>query len=255
MNLFVKQQGEGKPLILLHGFGFNGEIWNDIAAQLAQDWHVYQVDLPGHGRSAMCEYSLPILTEKLAVALPQEAVWVGWSMGGLLAMAMARWHPVRALVLVSSSPRFVTAENWPHAMTSAVLQLFAHQVQSDTLGTLQRFLALQVKGGEDARPQLRALKALLKKTPSPQAEALQGGLQLLQNTDLRSELSLIRCPALLCLGERDTLVPAAMGKDCQQWWPKLQTVCIKRAAHVPFLSHPQVFIELLQGFLNEFIAS
>jgi pimeloyl-[acyl-carrier protein] methyl ester esterase len=245
MSLFIKQQGKGKPLILLHGFGFNGEIWNDIAAKLAQDWHVYQVDLPGHGRSAMCEYSLPVLTEKLATHLPKEAVWVGWSMGGLLAMAMARWQSARALVLVSTSPRFITAEDWSHAMTPAVLQEFARQLQSDTLGTLQRFLALQ-----GARPQLRALKALLKKTGMPQPEALQAGLQLLQNTDLRSELSQIRCPALLCLGGRDTLVPAGVGEDCQRWWPKLQKVCIKDAAHVPFLSHPELFMHLLQGFLN-----
>jgi pimeloyl-[acyl-carrier protein] methyl ester esterase len=257
MSLFIKQQGQGKPLILLHGFGFNGEIWNDIAAKLAQQWHVYQVDLPGHGRSPMCEYSLPILTKKLATDLPKEAVWIGWSMGGLLAMAMARWQPdfVRALVLVSATPRFVTAENWPYAMKPAVLQQFTQQLQSDTLGTLQRFLALQVKGGDAARLQLRALNALLKKTGIPQPKALEAGLQLLQNTDLRCELSQIRCPALLCLGKRDTLVPVGVGEDCQQWWPKLQKVCIKPAAHVPFLSHPELFLHLLEGFFNEFVVS
>lgn len=257
MNLFIKQQGKGKPLILLHGWGFNGEIWNDLAAQLAQSWHVYQVDLPGHGRSPMCEYTLQTLTEKLATHLPDKAVWIGWSLGGLLTMAMARWQSakVRALVLVGASPRFITTENWPHAMTPAVLQQFAQQLQQDTLGTLQRFLALQVKGSEVARQQLRSLNAWLKKTGTPQTEALQAGLQLLQNTDLRSELWQIRSPALLCLGGRDTLVPAGVGKDCQQWWPQLQQVCIKPAAHVPFLSHPEIFMLMLQDFFDKLTAS
>ncbi len=253
MSLFIKHQGQGKPLILLHGWGFNGDIWNEVAAQLALHWRVYQVDLPGHGRSPMCEYTLSTLTETLVAHLPKEAVWIGWSLGGLLAMAVARWQPasVRALGLVSTSPRFVTADDWPYAMTPAVLQQFAEQLQTDTLGTLQRFLALQVKGSEAARQQLRALSALLKRTSPPQSQALHAGLKLLQETDLRPELSQIRCPALLCLGGRDTLVPVGVGEYCQRWWPSLRKVCIKPAAHVPFLSHPDVFMKLLQDFLND----
>ncbi len=253
MSLFIKSQGQGNPLIFLHGWGFNGEIWNYIAEQLAQHWHVHQVDLPGHGHSPMCEYTLPILINKLAANLPKQAVWIGWSLGGLLAMAIARWQPawVRALVLVSTSPRFVTAADWPDAMAPAVLQQFAEQLQRDTVGTLQRFLALQVKGSETARQQRRTLNALLKKTEPPQPQALQAGLTLLQNTDLRPELSQIHSPALLCLGGCDTLVPVGVGEACQQWWPTLRKVCIKPAAHVPFLSHPELVMHLLQGFFDE----
>jgi len=253
MKLFIKSQGQGKPLILLHGWGFNGDIWHDIAAQLASHWCVYQVDLPGHGRSPMCEYHLPVLTETLATELPTNAVWIGWSLGGLLTMAVARWHPtsVRALVLVSTSPRFITADDWFHAMRPDVLQQFAQQLQNNPMATLQRFLALQVKGSEAVHQQLRTLNALLKSTGPPQSEALQAGLELLQTTDLRSELSQVHQPALLCLGERDMIVPVNVGKDCQKWWPNLPKVIIKSAAHIPFLSHPDVFMHLLQGFLNE----
>ncbi|EDN65606.1 hypothetical protein BGP_1953 [Beggiatoa sp. PS] len=47
------------------------------------------------------------------------------------------------------------------------------------------------------------------------------------------------------------IVPVNVGKDCQKWWPNLPKVIIKSAAHIPFLSHPDVFMHLLQGFLNE----
>ena len=254
-TIFIKQQGQGEPIILLHGWGFSGEVWNDIAQQLAQNWRVYQVDLPGHGHSSLCAYTLPILTEQLAANLPKNAVWIGWSLGGLLAMAMARWRPawVRALVLISTSPRFITDKDWPHAIKLSVLQQFSKLLQTHRLVTLQRFLALQVKGSDNALQQRRTLNAFLENTTLPHPEALRAGLALLQNTDLRPELSQIYCPALLCLGKRDTIVPASVGADCQQYWPNLQPIYIEQAAHVPFLSHPNIFMHSLQGFFNEVI--
>ncbi|MDM8565394.1 pimeloyl-ACP methyl ester esterase BioH [Candidatus Halobeggiatoa sp. HSG11] len=247
--MFIKQQGQGKPLILLHGWGFNGNIWNEIAADLAKNWQVYQVDLPGHGKSPMCEYSLPILTEQLAANLPNNAIWIGWSLGGLLAMNIAIQCQVRGLILVATSPRFVTAKDWPCAMTAELLQQFADQLQTDTVETLRRFLTLQVRGCDNAREQLRNLNFFL--TNPPQTDALQSGLQLLQHTDLRSLLQQINCPALLCLGKRDKIVPVEVGEKCQTYWPELHKTIIKPAAHIPFLSHPELFMEILQNFLAQ----
>jgi pimeloyl-[acyl-carrier protein] methyl ester esterase len=85
----------------------------------------------------------------------------------------------------------------------------------------------------------------------PQPAALQAGLTLLQKTDLRAELAQIDCPALLCLGGHDTIVPVGVGNACQRWWPSLRKVIIKPAAHIPFLSHPEIFLFILQGFLYE----
>ena len=253
MSLFIKSQGQGNPLILLHGWGFNGEIWNPLVPQLGRRANAEQVDLPGHGRSSYCEYTLPVLIETFVAQLPPQAVWIGWSLGGLITMAMARWRPtwVRALLLVASSPRFVTAPDWPHAISPALLQQFSEQLQNDTEGTLQRFLAVQVRGSETARQQLRSLNTWLKQSGWLQPTALQAGLQFLQDTDLRPELAQIQCPALLCLGEYDTVVPAEMGQDCQRWWPNLRQECIPAAAHIPFLSHPQTFMLLVQNFLAQ----
>ena len=245
--MFIKQQGQGKPLILLHGWGFNGDIWNDVATELAKNWRVYQVDLPGHGKSPMSEYSLPILTEQLTNCLPTDAVWMGWSLGGLLAMNMAIQQRARGLILIASSPRFITANDWPHAMTAEILQQFANQLQTDTVGTLRRFLVLQVKGCDNARQQLRNINSFL--TNPPSKKALQFGLQLLQTTDLRSQLNQINCPSLLCLGKRDKIVPFEVGEDFQ--WNTLRKTVIKPASHIPFLSHQEIFIDILQYFLSE----
>ncbi len=253
MKLHIQQQGQGAPLVLLHGWGFNHAIWHHTVEQWAQEWTVYQVDLPGHGRSAVAPYQLTEILPQLSRHLPSDAVWCGWSLGGLLAMAMARWQPekVRALVLFATSPRFVTAEDWPHAMTPQVLNQFADNLSQDIAGTLQRFLALQVRGLETPRQQLRQLQHLIGQAGHAQVESLHDSLELLINTDLRPELRHIHCPAWLCLGGYDALVPMKVRHDLGHWWPKLRTVCIKPAAHIPFLSHPEIVQPLLQKFLSE----
>lgn len=251
--LFIKRQGQGIPLILLHGWGFNGEIWAPIAKQLALNWQVHQVDLPGYGNSASCSYYLPYLTEQLAYSLPKSAIWIGWSLGGLLAMAMAIWYPahVQALILTSTSPRFTTTQDWLHAMTPPTLQQFIQQLQNDKEATLRRFTTLQVHGGTAISRQRRQLYAFLETAPQPSLETLQTSLQCLLVTDLRSHLSQINSPALLCLGSQDHLVPAEVGPACQQIWPALELTYISSAAHVPFLSHPDRFIQITQEFLSK----
>ncbi|OUD14162.1 pimeloyl-ACP methyl ester esterase BioH [Thioflexithrix psekupsensis] len=251
MTLYIKQQGQGFPLILLHGWGFNHAIWEDCAAQWARYFTVYQVDLPGHGQSPLCDYDWERLLPVLAAQLPARAIWVGWSLGGLLASAMARWRPerVQALVLFASSPCFMTADDWPHAMTPQVLNQFAHQLAQDIEGTLQRFLLLQVRGLDAPRQKLRQLQPLVAQAGYPSLATLQQGLTLLINSDLRKELAAISCPALLFLGHYDALVPVAVRHDIAKWWPTLKTVVVKPAAHLPFLSHFEIIDPIMRSFL------
>jgi pimeloyl-[acyl-carrier protein] methyl ester esterase len=252
-QLFFTEQGQGLPLIFLHGWGFDHRVWDTTVTPLSEKWHCYQVDLPGHGQSSFCEYTLPTLTQRLAEHLPQNAIWVGWSLGGLLAMAMAIYQPisVRALILVATSPRFTTTVDWPYAMTFELLQEFTQQLEIDTLGTLQRFLVLQVKDSEFIQRQLRILRALREQMTLTSLATLQTSLQFLMTTDLRPQLNAISCPALLILGGRDVLVPVSVGIGCHRDWPAAQIQVIPTAAHLPFLSHPDVFLQHFQAFLHE----
>ncbi len=241
------------PLICLHGWGFHGEIWREPARNMAGEREVLCPDLPGHGRSPWsgAGHDLSALSDGLLAEFPHPALWLGWSLGGLIALYHALRHPSRVagLILVAASPRFTRAEDWPHAMPPAVLADFAQRLEQDCPGTLQRFLALQVHGSESAREQLRHLKPLLAKYP-PWPQALAGGLKLLAENDLRQASRELACPCLLCLGQRDTLVPAAMAEDWRQFYPGLQSWVIPGAGHLPFLSHPSLFIQGLKEFCH-----
>lgn len=255
--MFIKirshQHVKSTPLILLHGWGFNHSIWDRLATELSQTWQIYQVDLPGHGQSPFCEYNILNLIDILERNLPKKAVWIGWSLGGLLAMAMAIYKPnaVRALIIVASSPRFVIDENWHCALFPELLQKFNQQLQADTLGTVKRFLFLQVQGSETAKNQLRYLQEFMTYSNIPDSETLKQGLNFLLYTDLRAELHTISCPALLCLGRYDKIVPINVGQCCLQYWKSLRIVEISKAAHIPFLSHFDVFMHTINGFFDE----
>jgi pimeloyl-[acyl-carrier protein] methyl ester esterase len=136
-------------------------------------------------------------------------------------------------------------------MTFELLQEFTQQLEIDTLGTLQRFLVLQVKDSEFIQRQLRILRALREQMTLTSLATLQTSLQFLMTTDLRPQLNAISCPALLILGGRDVLVPVSVGIGCHRDWPAAQIQVIPTAAHLPFLSHPDVFLQHFQAFLHE----
>jgi pimeloyl-[acyl-carrier protein] methyl ester esterase len=248
--LYCKRSGHGTPLILLHGWGFHGAIWDNLAASLALKWEVWQFDLPGHGRSSWTDTHIEQLGQTLAAHIPPAAVWLGWSLGGLVALAAAAHALPSALILVATTPKFVASSDWPHALSPTILAEFALRLRQDYHATLQRFLALQVTGCADAKAQIRALKPLLWAYP-PQALALERGLAWLAESDQRTALAALRCPALLLHGAYDALVPAAVAPDCSALYPSLRTHCVAKAGHIPFLSHPQAFLDAVSDFLHE----
>lgn len=245
--------GSGPDIVLLHGWGLSGAVWRDTAERLASRARVTVVDLPGHGASRpipLADNLDAVLQPILAVA-PPRAVWLGWSLGGLLALqaALTAVERVTALVLVCASPRFVQGPAWPWALNAQVLEGFARALTDDYLATLQRFLALQVKGANHAATTLRRLRADCARQP-PDVAALRAGLHLLRTSDLSTQWQHLRCPLLGIYGQRDTLVPATVATQLASRLPLAHTVVLPGAGHAPFLSHPQAFLACLEHWLD-----
>ncbi len=248
MRLHTTTKGRGRELLLLHGWGMNSAIWGAFADSLAQQYRVTLVDLPGHGESGYDpeQESLDGWVAQLLAVAPEQAVWVGWSLGATLAQRAAVVAPQRlsGLVVIAGSPKFSRGSGWDQAVTAELLQQFARDLEQNRQQTLSRFLALQLKGDSEARSLLRSLRQQLVAWPDPTAAALAVGLQLLLSVDLRPQLQAIECPLLWLLGERDTLVPAAIEKGLQQLLPSHGIVnIVVGAAHAPFLSHPAQCLE------------
>lgn len=258
MSLHVNSTGSGAPLVMLHGWGMHGGIWGSAAEQLAQHHRVHCVDMPGYGHSKeeggmRKGYTLDSIVDALSHYFAAPITVCGWSLGGQVALRWAQLHPaqVKKLVLAATTPCFVQRADWRCAMAAEVLQEFANAMTQNYPLTLKRFIALQVRGSENERELLQVLRGRMANSGEPDMAALQGGLEILRDTDLRRDLAQITQAALVIAGDRDTLVPPAALAYLAQELPNAHMASIKGAAHAPFLSHPQIFVEHITGFLHE----
>ncbi len=239
MKLATHVSGTGPGLLLIHGWGMNAAVWQPMLPLLEDDFHVIRVDLPGHGHSPWEDGldSLDDWTEAVLAVAPEGAVWVGWSLGGLLMQRARILAPERlsATLGIATTPCFARRENWPHGIVPEVLRAFAAELQGDPARTLRRFLALQVQGAADARATLAVLRREFDACAAPHPRALDAGLKLLLETDLRPLPEDSPVPLHWLLGEKDTLVPASLAGALPG-----PVEVVPGAAHAPFLSHPEL---------------
>ncbi|HVF36214.1 MAG TPA: pimeloyl-ACP methyl ester esterase BioH [Candidatus Saccharimonadia bacterium] len=254
--LHVETTGEGTPLVMLHGWAMHGGLFAPIVPALSQRHRVHVVDLPGHGRSGT---ERPWTLARVVDALEQRFAdagtvsVLGWSLGGAVAIAWARRFPARIdkLVLVSTTPRFVAAGDWPCAMTAETLARFADELRVSFRQTLLRFLALQVRGSDEGRVVLAALRGQLFERGEPAPSVLAESLAALREIDLRDDARRLPHAALVVTGAQDTLAPAEAGAWLAAALPRGRLHAFDAAAHAPFLSHRDAFVDVVAAFLRD----
>lgn len=247
-DIWWQTLGEGNcHLVLLHGWGLNAEVWHCINEELSSHFTLHLVDLPGFGRSqGFGAMTLGEMAERVLEQAPEKAIWLGWSLGGLVASQVALAHPERvlALVTVASSPCFSARDGWA-GIKPDVLAGFQQQLSEDFQRTVERFLALQTMGTETARQDARALKKTVLALPMPSVEVLNGGLEILKTVDLREPLTALTVPFLRLYGYLDGLVPRKVVPLLDALWPESESLIFAKAAHAPFISHPDAFCQAL----------
>ena len=242
-KLFIHQEGQGSDLVLLHGWGVNSTVFAPIAKELSRDYKVFNVDLPGFGESEECFGGIEFWTNVIAENIPDDAILIGWSLGGLLAMNLAIHHSnkVNKLVTIASSPCFLANENeqWP-GMSPQIFDQFSHQLNLDPDKAVERFLAIQAIGSESMKVDIKQLKHAIE--TKARLTGLNQGLDILKNVDLRQQISNISQPWLRIWGGRDGLVPRQVIERLPN---NAHDAILGKASHAPFISHRLEFIQIL----------
>lgn len=250
----VHQQGAvtAPALLLLHGFTGCGESWEELASKLP-GWRIIAPDLPGHGQTAPPSGPMPQVAQDLVGLLDdlgvEQAVVIGYSMGGRLALHLATQAPerVRALVVVGASlglddpsAREVRmAEDEARARRIETdFDVFVRDWEALPLFDTQRALA------PETQERIRAIRC------SHDAKALAAALRLMgtgAQPALHEHLSRLTMPVLWVVGEYDAKF-RAIARSVQPLLPHARFVVLPYAGHAAHVERPSAFRTLFTTF-------
>ena len=231
-----------QPIVMVHGWGADSQIWQQLPHRLSQLTDVITLDLPGCGQSApITDYSIESLLRWMQQALPSSCTLVGLSLGGMLCHQYAARFPdkVHSLITISSNQQFVADSYYADAMPLTDFTAFVESWQTDPAACLKRFAGLQAQGDQHQRELMRQLRQLDCAIDTQSGAAL---LDLLGT--LQCQMAKVTVPLLTIFGERDALVPARAATHVEA------PTIIPQAGHLPHLSALQAVFEHIEHFLE-----
>jgi pimeloyl-[acyl-carrier protein] methyl ester esterase len=256
-KIYSEVSGTGQDVILLHGWGMHGGLWGKFKIRLADHFRIHVIDLPGYGysKNVSSETTLDTISETVESYIQEinkPVVLIGWSLGGLVTLNIVKRNNAAVVkaIFIATSPCFTKRTGWEKAMEQSVFDEFAENLSTDYRKTLQRFLTLQTRGSTIARDTLRELKNKLNERGEPDIGALKAGLKILSETDLRNS-SKYELPAMVILGEKDTLVPVTVKNEFAKLFSNMECLVVNKTGHAPFLSNANTCEENIKNFINE----
>lgn len=252
-EIFYATLGDGPPVVLLHPFPANHELWLPAAQALVPRYRVILPDLRGHGESGGGEGPATMAkhAQDLARILDQEeigrAVFVGVSIGGYALFEFWRQHRgrVAALVLCNTKAQADTAEG-----RATRLQVAADVMERGTEPFFESMIP-KLLGATTlrTRPDLvdGALRMMRKMSPEDVA-LVQGGMA--ERPDSIETLKTINVPTLLATGDEDILTGVAEAELMQRNIAGSQMKVVAHAGHFSPWEQPEEVGKILRQFID-----
>jgi len=250
--MHIKKIGQGKDLVLIHGWGMHSGIWEPIIDRFSNQYTLHLVDIPGMGKSDVINpYDLDHVTEEISKALPPSFDILGWSLGSLIAIKMSLMYPkkIHRIVLVGGTPCFINQTDWSYGVDVRDFNNFANKLFKNYKSTMINFYILQLMHSKNSKLIIKKLKEMEAVENPPEIKSLQLGLDILLNNDLRNDINKIKHQTLLITGDMDRLTPKSASMWLESHLKESQLKLIKGASHIPFLSHSDEFFNYLDQFL------
>jgi pimeloyl-ACP methyl ester carboxylesterase len=255
-ELAYDDHGVGLPILFLHAFPLNRNMWTELTGALLneQQFRLITLDWRGFGESSIKALTSPmsLFADDVAALMDhlgiQKAILCGLSMGGYVSFAFMHSHPERvyALILADTRPG---ADNEEGKQNREKLALMAESQGVDVVADTQvpRLLS-QNTFQHHPEVEARVRQMISMATPAGVAAASRGMAQRADSSEL---LAKITCPTLVIVGEQDALIPPELAQGFAQQIPGAQFAVISQAGHLSVLEQPDAFLQTVRNFLAQ----
>ncbi|WP_296474794.1 3-oxoadipate enol-lactonase [Roseinatronobacter sp.] len=239
--------GDGVPVVFSNSLGTDLRLWDPLLPHLAPGLRIIRYDRRGHGLSDVPDapYSMGQLVRDTEALLDylnvRECVFVGLSIGGMVAQGLAVKRPdlIRAMVLSNTAARIGTAEIWRERENLARTQGLPALVDA----TMERWFTADFR----ASPALPLWRNMFLSTP---LEGWVGCAEAIAGTDFYSTTAGLRLPTLGIAGDRDGSTPPDLVRETVDLVHGSEFALLRRAGHLPHLEQTAAYAERVNRFIQ-----
>jgi pimeloyl-ACP methyl ester carboxylesterase len=247
-KISYQEYGSGKPVILLHGFPFTKEIWKEFAPELAKEYKVYALDLPGFGASAKPEsYLLHDIARELTAWIEErsikDCVLIGHSLGGYIALALAdmRTDLFSGLVLFHSTAKADNEEK-KQSRDKVIEFVDRNGVEAFTSNSVLPLFA------DKTHPAIELVKKI---SATSDKDALKGYTRAMRDRkETFDVLEDFPNPVLFIVGKEDPGIPVESIIEQSKLCLKAEVQIFDRVAHMGMFEAKNETLSVIRGFLQ-----
>lgn len=225
-------------LYCIPGWGFKASIFNTIDSE-AFDF------IPLDYLNTSCE-SLPAIATHLAEKISDNAVLLGWSFGGLIAIQLAALfpHKIKALILIATQPRLQAGTNWA-GTTQSTMRSFIRECHKNLNKHINHFTKLVCYPNRSFQCRRKIAQHLATDDPA----SLNNLLSILFNADLREEYKYLHRKVLHFVHENDPVVTATI-TQIKKLNPHADIIKPPSACHAAYFITPDSYLTKIKYFLQ-----
>jgi len=253
INLFYETEGQGEPVLFLHGLGSSTLDWEYQRPYFAKNYQVISVDIRGHGQSDKVKsaYSIALFADDIAKFIKSSAIAakkvniVGISMGGMIALQLAIDHPevVKSIVVANS-------------VASFKLKTLADKYQYFKRQMVVKFIGMH-KMGEIIASRLfpdekfaEVRKIFADRWATNDKNSYLNSMNAIKNWSVENRLEQIQCPCLILTGDKD-YGPISQKELLAKRIKNAQLKIIQNSRHASPVDQKEKFNSIVEQFLKE----
>lgn len=241
-------------IVFINSLGTDMRIWDDVKAQLADEFSLLSYDKRGHGLSdtGITPYTIDQLADDLIALLSalnlNSVILCGLSVGGLIAQAVYAKQPglVTGLILSNTAHKIGTTEMW-QSRIDAIRKNGQSGMNSILVPTMERWFTPAYRARDNA-----AFAAYCNMFTRQSAVGYAATCDALAHADYTTQARQISVPTLCLVGDQDGATPPALVQEMANLISGAKCIIIEKCGHIPCVEQPQIFAQTIAKFIQNF---